>query len=375
VSTFSRSQSSHRRVPSTHRSRPVTRFPLNCEGLESRQLLSIAPGGSPTGAAAPLFMNPAQVLTLPVVVNVPAGSFATIQFEFGSFSGFSAIQFNIYGGGGYSSFFGTVPAAASAPSAPAYGPGLGSLTGLTNTGLTSGSASSGSNIGNLLPATTPSTTNLAITPLNPNVTSISTTPGLNPVYVVPPPIQPVAVHMTASASPVTNIAFSTLLSSAQEQPPSMTHFGQDLDFRQRSLWTKPAEVVEPESLIDWVEPAKPVAPADGEKIDGGQPVDPAAAPKAAPVQPGLNDRDVAALFDLGEHSSHGGAIGDAAAQSDDQPAGAYYSWSLSTVFGATIVAAGGYQLAIREADRFKARWTPRWIGAERPTKRKSGPGR
>lgn len=88
----------------------------------------------------------------------------------------------------------------------------------------------------------------------------------------------------------------------------------------------------------------------------------------------LTDADVAALLDLGSDASQTSRADSSQAGSDDQ-AGTYYSWSLSTVFGATIVAAGGYQLAIREGDRFKARWTPRWIGSERPNKRKAGLGR
>jgi hypothetical protein len=374
VKTFSRSQSLPGRVLSARRSRPITRFPLQCEGLESRQLLSVAPGGFGQGAVQSPVVNPAQVFNSPVALSLPAGSFGTIQVEFGSLAGFSAFQVYFSSGGGFSSFFGTSPAANPAPSAPAFGPGLGTLTGITNTGLTSGNAS---NSANLLTSATATDTNPAITPLNPNVTSISTTPGLNPVYVVPPPIQPqqpVAVHLTASASPVTNIAFSTLVSLVQEQPTSLTHFGQELHFTDRSLWTKPVELVEPTSLIDWVEPAKPIVPAEGEKIEGGQPVDPAPAPNGASLRPGLNDRDVAALFDLGEGSQNR-PMSRSQGQPDNEPAGTYYSWSLSTVFGATIVAAGGYQLAIRENDRFKARWTPRWIGSERPTKRKWGSAR
>jgi hypothetical protein len=374
VNTFSRSQSLQGRVLSARRSRPITRFPLRCEGLESRQLLSVAPGGFGSGAVPSPFLNTGQGVTPAVVLSLPAGSLATIEIEFGSLAGFTAFQFNFSGGGGFSSFFGSVPAATPTPSTPVFGPALGTLTGITNSGLTIGNASSAGNTANAL---TTLATNPAITPLNPNATSIASSTGLNPVPVVPPPIQPfqpAVVHLTASASPVTNIAFSTLLSTVQEQPTGLTHFGQELRFPDRSLWTQPVEPVEPTSLIDWVEPAKPAVPAEGEKIDGGQPVDPAPAPNGAHALPGLTDRDVAALFDLGEDGQHR-PIGGSQGQPDNEPAGTYYSWSLSTVFGATIVAAGGYQLAIRESDRFKARWTPRWIGSERPTKRKSGSAR
>jgi hypothetical protein len=375
VSTFSRSQSSQRRVHSVRTSRRITRFPLHCEGLESRQLLSIGQGSLTAAALPATFTNPAAVFNPPVVLSLPGVSFSSIQFEIGSLSGFN-VQISFGGNGGFSSSFGGGQVFTPAPAAPTFEPGLGALTGIIGSGLTSGNTSSGSNFGNLLLPTPTSTSSLSITPLNPNLTS-SSSPAVNPV-IVPPPLQPLVVHLTASASPVTNIAFSSLVSLVEEQPTAITHFGQSPDLEQRSVWFKTIrEEAQSSSLIDWVEPVQPAVPADGEKIDGGQPADRAPAPAAARPRsmPGLTDRDVAALFDLGEEGSRTSSDARSTAQSDNQSTGAYYSWSLSTVFGATVVAAGGYQLAIREADRFKARWTPRWIGAERPTRRKSGSAR
>ena len=34
------------------------------------------------------------------------------------------------------------------------------------------------------------------------------------------------------------------------------------------------------------------------------------------------------------------------------------TWELSALFGAAVVAAGGYRLAMRESERFKTRWLP-----------------
>jgi hypothetical protein len=59
---------------------------------------------------------------------------------------------------------------------------------------------------------------------------------------------------------------------------------------------------------------------------------------------------------------------------DDKVAASDTSRSFSVVFGVVTVAMGGYNLAAREANRFKGRWTPRWVGIERPIKTKKGCG-
>jgi hypothetical protein len=60
-------------------------------------------------------------------------------------------------------------------------------------------------------------------------------------------------------------------------------------------------------------------------------------------------------------------------QTDDELSSTNTSWSFSALFGAAVVAAGGYHLAMRERDRFQGRSIPRWMGAERPNKRKLAP--
>ena len=56
----------------------------------------------------------------------------------------------------------------------------------------------------------------------------------------------------------------------------------------------------------------------------------------------------------------------------DQPEEIRPSWDLSTVFGAAIVAAGGYHLALRPSDRFPRRWTPARTEADRSGRRRFG---
>src|SRR6202035_3854710 len=83
------------------------------------------------------------------------------------------------------------------------GTGIGALTGSTGN---TGNYSSGNTL------TSGSTSRLSITPLNPNVTSSTNTPGAPPVLLIPPPLPPPVIHLTASTAPATNQSNTTLLS-------------------------------------------------------------------------------------------------------------------------------------------------------------------
>ena len=67
------------------RSRRIRRFALQCESLESRQLLSIGQ----TGLAAGVLVNPSaangQVSVPAIVSNYNAPSYQTIEIEFGTY--------------------------------------------------------------------------------------------------------------------------------------------------------------------------------------------------------------------------------------------------------------------------------------------------
>ena len=187
--------------------RRATRFALNCELLESRQLLSIGQPGLASGLLlnSPLVSGqpsvPVAVASFtPAISNVSTGFsvqiiFATmgnLNFEIAFFGGgqlFSPTPGPSFasggggsspGGGGFS--LGTLPGSLG-------NSGTGSL-GITGNGT--GQTGFGLNLG--------STSTSSITPLNPAATSILNTPG-SPVYVVPPPLAALAVHLGSSTGP------------------------------------------------------------------------------------------------------------------------------------------------------------------------------
>ena len=93
--------------------------------------------------------------------------------------------------------------------------------------------------------------------------------------------------------------------------------------------------------------------------------------KVRPLPP-ISDPNVDAALDLTDARVLTRSRDGDGSQPDDQFSSTNTSWSFSAIFGAAAVATGGYHLAMREADRFRGRWIPRWVGAERPTKRKGG---
>jgi hypothetical protein len=383
MSTLSPSNSAHRSVSQVRRSRPLTKYPLQCEALETRQLLSVGQG-SLAPNVLPFAATPAAaIFAPPVSAGNAATNFATFTITFQSFYGITFIPISFGGAGGFSGGFN--PGQVYGPSAPtgSIGGSLGSDPVNSPIGTTVGSTSVNPTSGSPFTSATPAPITNSITALNPTANANVSNPILPPVFALPPTVAPVVVHFTASVSPVTNIANSTALSMVQEQPTELTHFGQGPDvIEPRSLLSK--GVVDDgsaASVLDFVEPlqngvpaegAKPAAPADGKN---GEPGKPGAAPEQPnrPIvpPPGLSDRELAALTSFIDDTSLAAKRDSADLEPGRRAGEAYYSWSLSTVFGATIVAAGGYHLALREADRFKGRWVPRWVGAERPTKRKS----
>jgi hypothetical protein len=66
--------------------------------------------------------------------------------------------------------------------------------------------------------------------------------------------------------------------------------------------------------------------------------------------------------------------GDTAPPTDDSGSEIKTTWSLSAIFGAAAAATGGYHLLMGNATRLPGRSFPRWLGAERPTRRKTAPG-
>jgi hypothetical protein len=203
---------------------------------------------------------------------------------------------------------------------------------VTSSGPTFGNAGGGT--GNSSSQSTGTST--SITALNPNSTSTNTTTTIVVVYVVPPPI---VIHLNPSVTPVLAQSNSTQISIQEEQPPSLTHFGQGpQDQIPTPLLEPEVPDTRPASFLDFVEPFQPL-PADGAAGDHALP------PGTFKIQPmpgstSATDFAVDSLF-LG--SWYDRSTGAEKPQSEDSGLS-----SASTLFGALVVAVGGCRLAIRE---------------------------
>jgi hypothetical protein len=338
----------------------TTRFALQCEPLESRQLLSVGQSGLAAGAV----QNTAPIaFPIPVAAQVSSPTPVTISVidvEFGSLSGVVQLQIIVFGSGGV---FAPVQASPTVGS----GSGLGTLGGPT--GNTNGGSGT---TGSLFP--TNSTITPSITPLNPGVTSSVNTPGGPPVALVPPQLVALAVHLGSSIAPATNQSNSTLISNLDEQPPSTTHFGQGDVFDSPRVFVEKIDV-KPRSfsLIDDIEPFRAIVPDEVPPGQPAQPGDQAPAPDGAKIRPlpPISDPNLDDALDMADARVLTRSVESDASQPDEQFSSTNTSWSFSAIFGAVAVATSGYHLALREADRFHGRWIPRWAGAERPTKRKT----
>jgi hypothetical protein len=211
------------------------------------------------------------------------------------------------------------------------------------------------------PATTSST---SITALIPNTTSTTVNLTVVPVIIVPAPPPPLLVtHMGASTAPVTAQS-SIAISLVEEQPTSLTHFGQGLDNERGKLFeerldTRPSS----SSWLDIVEPIQPPAPTTAPK---SEPTTPPAKGQAQPL-PVLSPAAVDAVFELFDSSELTGSIGRSFSRENGPAAEQNPTWNLSELFGSAVVVIGGYRLGIHASDRLNGRWLPRQTKARRRT--------
>jgi len=212
--------------------------------------------------------------------------------------------------------------------------------------VTPGSTNSGTGTGTGTSSSNNQSSGTSITALNPNSTSTTNVTTVTVVYIVPPPLLPLVVHLTASAAPVIAQSNSSVLSSQDEQPTSLTHFGQGPDQLSPTEFTKPTDVKnQPASFLDYVEPFQP----DPALAPMGDPALPPGAFKVRPMSGFSDEADFAVsarLLDSWCDRSTG------AEKPQGENSG---SWAVSTLFGAAVVAVGGYQLAIREPERVQGR--------------------
>jgi hypothetical protein len=183
------------------------------------------------------------------------------------------------------------------------------------------------------------------------------------------------VHLTASTPPATNQSNTVALSLADEQPPSMTRFGQGAEAISSGMIAERFQAEETSnSLLDVVEPFRPLNPAPAPQVDPAQPAPVDNAPKAEPANarplPPMTDLEIDAALDFTDARIFTHSRDDAPSRSDVRTADRATQFSLSALFGVAAVTAGGYHLVLRETDRIRGRAIPRWAGAERPTKQK-----
>ncbi len=212
--------------------------------------------------------------------------------------------------------------------------------------VTSGSTNSGTETGAGTGSSSNQGTGTSITALNPNSTSTTNTTTVTVIYIVPPPLLPLVVHLTASAAPVTAQSNSSVLSTQEEQPTSLTQFGQGPDYVNPIEFIKPTEVKsQPASFLDYVEPIQP---------------DPALAPMGDPGLPpsAFKFRSMSGFSDEVDFAVSARLIDswyDRSTGAEKPQGESSGSWGASTLFGAAVVAFGGYQLAIRDPDRIQRR--------------------
>ncbi len=166
------------------------------------------------------------------------------------------------------------------------------------------------------------------------------------------------VNLAPSTAPVTTQATLAVVAN-QERPTTPTDRGQrtaaDLGVRgpQQQVAVPSQEAV----AADRAEPLQAAAP----EVDG-QPLPPSAAPTLS--LPAFSPADFETLVDLSVADLLPEAL-TSSSRSGDQPAEIRSSLGLRALFGAAVVAAGGYHLVLRPSDRFRGRGIPDRAEADR----------
>lgn len=200
-----------------------------------------------------------------------------------------------------------------------------------------------------------SSSNSSITPLTPTILAGSSINGRVVIVVIVVP-QPLVANLGPSTTPVTTQAILATVAS-EEAATTSTHFGQGTG----------NALIEPD-LGRPIRVEKP-GPAGIDVIEPFQPDAPQAPPEQRPVPPPNASRArprrviSETVFDSGldriARDLLPGSPLKASTRSEDRPDEPRSSWvPSSTMFSAAAVAMGGYQLALRQSDRFSGRWVP-----------------
>jgi subtilase family serine protease len=202
-----------------------------------------------------------------------------------------------------------------------------------NTTTTTSSSSAGSNasIAPLSPVASPAS--IAIAPIV--VTAVSPAPTVN---------------LGPSTSPLTTQASLAVVPN-QTLPATPTDRGQSPAADPGVQGQEQLEVLSQAARTDHVEPSQPAAP----EVEG-QPAPPPSAAQTSSL-PAFSAPDFETLVDLSVADLFPTALAGSP-RSGDEPEEIRPSLGLSTIFGAAVVAAGGYHLALRPSDPFRRRGIP-----------------
>jgi hypothetical protein len=167
--------------------------------------------------------------------------------------------------------------------------------------------------------------------------------------------------MGASTAPVTAQA-SIALSLIEEQPTSLTHFGQGPDVERGRLFEERRNSkASPTSWIDIVEPIQAPAPAEAPKSEHA----PAAPAKGqARPMPVLSPAAVDAVFELFDANELTGRF---TSRANHRARDGKSTWNLSSLFGTAVVVIGGYRIGIHGSNRINGQFLPRQPKSKRWT--------
>jgi hypothetical protein len=353
------SQTAHRRALSARRPSRPRHFAPTCDFLETRQLLSVSgfSAGTAMGAipaalvaqpsvsvmtsadsATPAGLSSAQAETASGVNQVTFGR--TITIGFGQTIAIIKVNYNPNIASDLARFalqFGLFLASSqdlnpiSTPSSTTTGSGSNASTGST------------------------SSSNSSVTPLTPVILATFSFNGRSLIVVIVEP-QPLVANLGPSNTPVTTQAILATVASEEAAVP-MTHFGQGSGDEATGLDLGQPIKVEPQapSGIDFIEPFQPDAPREAPE-EGAAPKPNDARPHPQQVIP---DAGFGAALDLDDWDLLPGSPMKVSSSSEDRPDESQPSLVPSTtMFGVAAVAMSGYQLAMRQSDRFGGRWVP-----------------
>jgi hypothetical protein len=370
--------------------RRTTRCAVHCDPLENRHLLSVGQTGAAVNLAVRAAAPGAQVATSPAAAAVASSDSSNVT-EFGTPAGVSSAQ------------------VANLLNEVAFAPtpvNLSTGTVATTAPLTTNPAINVTGVNLTL-------TNLSVTWLNPDDTSVASAIIDDQVdsdaYLVPSTTELLEGYLGEKVgTPVTLWNTKGLMVSNPQAPaPPVNPVGRNpVSNRGQSFRSLPDHNPVNSPTPDFSEPPGPAEPAKGPQAqpvpqsgqaqprdntrqrapDGNQIRPQGPVPQPAPKGGQAPPRDTVPQpppEGKGQQAPPKGAAPDRpvlppvsdpdADAAPGQPSDTDTSSSFSVIFGTAMMATGGFRLTMRQADRSQGRSVPRWLGSERPARRKRRP--